>query len=110
MERGRPEERGKERGMTPWHNPKKVTQAPMTPDIKQKKEYIIRPERRNVLKLLLAGGGMVALGGAAGYLTSLFSESGKITETVFDNFRVKETKRELTLTNTDGDTILVVDK
>ena len=106
MERGRPEERG----MTPWHNPKKVTQAPMTPDIKQKKEYIIRPERRNVLKLLLAGGGMVALGGAAGYLTSLFSESGKITKTVFNNFRIVETRRELTLANTEGDTLLVVDK
>ena len=90
--------------------PQKSNPSPHDARHKTEKEYIIRPERRNVLKLLLAGGGMVALGGAAGYLTSLFSESGKITETVFDNFRVKETKRELTLTNTDGDTILVVDK
>ena len=66
--------------------------------------------RRNFLKILLIGGGALLAGKIFGPpILNLFSSSPKI-EKDFENFHVSEDKKELIISDQNGEEIFIIDK
>lgn len=81
---------------------------------KSPKREIIKLSRRNFLKFLGICGGALLLSKFLGSSLGLFSDSKSQKETRketnFQNFRVVETKDELTFYGQNGEAILIIDK
>ena len=66
--------------------------------------------RRNFLKILLIGGGILLIGKFLGpRILDIFSRGPK-TEKDFGNFRVSEDKKELIISDQTGEEIFIIDK
>lgn len=70
---------------------------------------VVKKERRTLLKLALFGGGAFLVGKLFGSFTDLFSDK-VVKDVQFNNFRFVETGKKLTISEKDGQDILVVDK
>ena len=66
--------------------------------------------RRNLLKLLLVGGGGFLLGKFASPLVDLWNGDKVISEKDFQSFKFVETNRELRILDKDGSEMLILDK
>jgi hypothetical protein len=75
--------------------------------MKQKKK--INKNRRNLLRFLLIGSGALLLGKIFGPGFLKFF-SGPKTETDFENFRITENKKELIISDRNGEEVLIIDK
>jgi len=83
----------------PQHDIKKNTQ----------KETVANPRKRTIIKLTLFGVGAFALGKLFGYLPDIFTD--KVEKDIeFKNFSFVETNKSITISEKDGEALLVVDK
>ncbi len=68
-----------------------------------------RPGRRNFLRLLTIGSGVLVAGGVLDRLNNLKS-SKPVSSKTFSGFRVTESKKEVTFSNNSGDELLIIEK
>jgi len=66
--------------------------------------------RRNFLKILLIGGGVLLIGKFLGPRVWDFFSRGPKTEKDFGNFRVSEDNKELIISDQSGEEIFIIDK
>jgi len=73
----------------------------------------MKENRRKFLKYLLIGSGIFLLGKLLGTRLSSSNKSSSeedAKEYLFKNFRIKETDKELSFYESDGDEILIIEK
>lgn len=71
----------------------------------------INQNRRTFLKWLALGGGAFALWKIFGSSAKFFGASDELSkETLFENFRIKETGKDLTIYEKSGKEIIVIEK
>ncbi len=71
---------------------------------------VLNRNRRHLVKLSLFGGAAFVLGKVFGPSISLFGGNAVVGLKDFKNFRVVETKKEISVFNRGGDEIIVIEK
>ena len=69
----------------------------------------VNKDRRNFLKILLVGGGVLVAGKVLGPVLSRIL-NGPSVETQFESFRAVENKKTLTIYDSTGEEIFQIDK
>lgn len=71
----------------------------------------INKKRRNIIKFLLIGGGAFVLGRIFGpRLLGFLPDTEPVVEYNFKNFNVREDKKEIIISDSTGEDILIIDK